>query len=281
MCLITLDAIMESVPRTRWNLTTKLIVAGLVIVGLGALLGSQFVEQDFWSSLLSDAASAFLITGVVSTVYEQFLRRDFISITDNNTQKILDKINLSEQGEELGLVEAVKDSTSYDFGDIIVESETLEILVNDGRTWCSVNSEDLRNRFSDPEKSTKIYLLHPDSEMISVMSRKTGTSEGALQDKIQETLDMLDRLSDENTDLEVYGHHLYNPYSLFVGDSFACLTTYFASRGRRSVPLLKFTKMEGDGFYDQLKDDLEDLSLDAESLTEDPNEEVDGTEDTA
>ena len=45
------------------------------------------------------------------------------------------------------------------------------------------------------------------------------------------------------------------------------MTTYFASRGRRAVPLLQFVQAEGESFYSQLKQDLEALQYDSDDIS--------------
>lgn len=278
--------------RVRWKLTSRIVFAGFIILGLVLLLASQLLASNkpnnFVSLVLNQLATALLVGGLWTGVYETFLRDDFIRINDENTgkllsaaetilesgrqntQTLLNKISVSEQEELLGLVEANSASNKYDYTDLITNSKALVLLLNDGRTWVSNHADQLRRRFADPEKTTKIFLLHPLSPMIPTHARKVGTTTQSLQLKIAETIEMLGTLRTANTSLEVYGHYLYNPYSLFIGDHYAVLTTYFASKGRRTVPMFRFEDQDGqpDCYYKQLKEDVEVLKkFDAEEIS--------------
>ncbi|HTK30703.1 MAG TPA: hypothetical protein VL332_01975 [Candidatus Saccharimonadaceae bacterium] len=258
---------MQSTAKTTWRLRYIIALAALAIAGLLCMFVSTLpAPESFWNRALNSLAAALLIGGSWSCVYEFWLRHDFITMNDENTRRILDRLHLSDREEELGLSEAHIKSDNYDYSDLIGSARNLTILMNDGRTWVSVHNESLRKRLSDPGKRTRVFLLEPDSEMVAVMARKTGTSVDALQSKIRETVERLASLSGAGTTLEVRGHSLYNPYALFMGDEYAIMTPYFAAQARQSVPLFKFKNMAGDCLYKKLVFDMEALVLDSKML---------------
>ena len=215
---------------------------------------------------MSSIAVAVLVGGLWTGAYELWLRQDFIRMNEENTGRILERIRVSDQEEQLGLVEALLDSEKYDYSDLILNSPSLTLLLNDGRTWVSLHNEKLQKRFADSTKTTKVFLLDPESEMVTVMARKTGTSPDALKAKLQETVDMLATASTQHTKLEVCGHSLFNPFALFLGDNYGVITLYFAARGRKAVPLFTFEERMGDCLFKRLRDDVGALRLDARDL---------------
>ena len=50
------------------------------------------------------------------------------------------------------------------------------------------------------------------------------------------------------------------------GEHRSYISPYFISGGRRAVPILKFEALEGDCYYNRIKEDLQALNLDAEDI---------------
>jgi hypothetical protein len=244
-------------------------VSALIILGLVCIIISLTTANSFLSSLFSEIAGVFLIGGSTSIIYEMFARGDFVKINEQNTERILDEIRLSAQTESIGLVQVEEDSTKSDYAYLIENSGILIVVLNDGRTWTSMQAEGLRRRFKDPNKKTIFYLLHPESPMLAILARKVGASVTSLQSKILETVTLLNGLRTEKTQLEIYGHYLFNPHSLLVADQDVYVTPYFISRVRRFPPTYVFRKTEDQtGFYAKAVADLEALRLDSEEISQ-------------
>lgn len=257
----------SSIPRIRWRMGNLLIISILIILGLLFLIVSLFITNDFWQSFCNQLATVLLVAGVWTGIYEMFLRLDFIRITDENSDRVISHLKLSDEFRKLGLDEARADSGGYDFTHLLLHSEELFVVLNTGRTWVSTHSDPLRRRFQDADKKTTVFLLHPDSSMLTVISRKEATPVEGVREKIAEAVQMLNQLKTDDTQLAIYGHHLYNPYSLFLGDAFAVITPYYVSIGRRTVPLFTYLGVETDSYYRNLREDVTTLLHDAQDIS--------------
>jgi len=258
---------MKSSLKEKFNLKNVLTITVIIIVGLIFLILSLTIENHYIKTICDDISSAFLITGVVSILYEIFLRNQFISIIENNSKSIISKITLSKNIDEMGVSNIIDNINDYNFKPLIEESKHLSIVLNDGRTWFSMHIDSFKIRFSDPSKSTHIYLLHPSSEkVLNIMSRKTGTNSKNLQLKIKESVKILNQIIKDETKLKISGHYLFNTFSLFLGDKYACISPYFTSRKRRLLPLIEIMKTSEKGLYDKLQEDIEELKEDSELI---------------
>ena len=222
--------------------------------------------------------SFLIIIFLILYIYNFHLKKDFNNHLTNisnilkgrlkkQTDDIISQFNISKTADSMGLTDIYPDCTNIDFDSLLVNSQKLIILVNDGRTWASVQRDRLRKRFNDPQKETTFFIIHPDSIMIDVLSRKGSIEKDILKQRIIETLQLLNEISVENTKLEILGHHLFNPHSMIVSEDTAILIPYFVSRGGRTVPAMKYVNIDDDEcYYKRLFDDLEKLRMDSQSL---------------
>lgn len=241
--------------------TTQLLI---IIAGMGAI-GSLL---SFQKVIESEDSSNIKID-----IFTENLARD--QTLYGNAGKLLTEVNIIRNEEPLGLVESIFNANKYDYSPLILESQTLQIVLNDGRGWISRHSGALKKRFEDSSKQTTFFLLHPQSTMIRVLAQKVGIREGIeelqvdeLRRKIIDTVELLEQIRLPSTDLKIYGHFLYNPYSLFLGDEYAIVTPYFISRMRQYTPLFKFQdRLNQESYYKELKEDIEALKYDAEEIS--------------
>jgi hypothetical protein len=257
----------------------RTLIASLVfaIIGLVALVISLRIESGFVSSLLRELTTLCLVGGALSTIYELFQRQDYLRAADRGVSRVLarltdvergviERLKIANRAEQVGLSDAGLDVTGYDYGPLLESSSSVTIIVNDGRTWVSTNSARLRKRLHDSSKKTRIILTHPESAMVSVLALKEGSNASAIKNKLAETLLMLSQLKAPHSDLQVFGHFLFNPHSVFLGDSYIVITPYFHGRGRRSVPHLRFDDKAGDCYFKQSREDIDTLLLDAREI---------------
>ncbi len=179
---------------------------------------------------------------------------------------ISDSLALAKGGVSMGLKNITPDSTSYDYGPILLNSQRLVLLVNDGRTWLSVHRDKLRKRFADPNKETTVFLIHPDSHLVRVLARKGSSDVSSVQAKIIESVQLLTEIKTNTTKLEILGHDLFNPFSAVLGDNEAIVMPYFVSRGSRAVPAISYENNGPGCYFSMLEEDLEALRKDARTL---------------
>jgi hypothetical protein len=263
-----------------FRMKTVVVALFFVVAGLVALLVS--IELDEKShpvakSLLREFATISIIGGTLHVTYELFQRIEYVRATEEHTETVLeslertsraifDHLSLAEETLKMGLAAIHPDASNYDYAPMIEHAATLTIVLNDGRTWVSNNAGRLRKRLADPSRKTRFFFLHPQSPMQMVLARKYGSSETALAAKLNETLMMLADVAPPEANLEVFAHNLFNPHSVFIADSHAIISPYFHSRTRRTVPALRFQDTDEGCFFREIREDIDALMLDAETL---------------
>lgn len=233
-----------------WTPTaTALVLLGVGVVGTGVVMFRGYALAGLVGSL-----AALITAGVV------------LLTNTRASDAVSHKLAIAAEATELGLVACIADSTVYDYTGVLCDSRKLVVVLNDGRTWCSVHRDRLRRRLQDTSKETTVFLIHPESEMIPVLARKGSIEPESLKNKIRETLALLDELCVDGSRLEILGHHLFNPHSLVLTETRALLMPYFTSRGGRTVPLFVFEDAGPGSFYGNLVEDVEALRMDADQI---------------
>lgn len=177
--------------------------------------------------------------------------------------KLQENIGSAGGMNELGLVEIRKDSTIYDYTDIIIKPRNLVIILNHGQTWVSLHIDRLRKRLSDPTKETTFFFVHPNSPLVSAVARKASMEPSAFVGKVNETVARINEIKHPQTKVNIYGHYLYNTYSACIGDTEAVITPYYISRGIRTVPSFRFADIGDECVFRELVEDAKRLKLDA------------------
>lgn len=149
----------------------------------------------------------------------------------------------------------------------IVDSRDLMVVMNDGRSWINSNREVLGRRVADGASKTKVVLLHPKSEFIGVLVKKNKKTRVQQIEEIRRSFDVLRAAAANLGNLEIRGHHGFNPFTLILTDRYAFVSPYlFNERG--SLPLLKFSSQVSSGLYQDIREDALKLFDQATSLTE-------------
>lgn len=248
----------------------------IAVATTSIVAGGILATESKFALVLTSLSAAILGSSLVILVLRTSTPRARQDPADSSTASsgaamasvaaIIDRrLQVAEQASKLGLAECVHDSSVYDYTAILVESKSVTILLNDGRTWTSVHRDRLRRRFAG-NGSTTIYLIHPDSAILPVLARKGGIEPEVLRGRIQETLSLLADICGPTTRLEVLGHHLFNPHSLVLSEKRGLVTPYFASRGGRTVPVFAFEDVGQDCHYRQMAADMEALRMDSELM---------------
>lgn len=260
-------------PRSKFPIRLGIF---LLFVGFAFLVAASVAKAP--ALLTISMAGLFLGVGFVTLVYEVFLLRDFEHLSKNNLDRIAtalvelreslgQRFELTKAQNRVGMVDASEDCTTYDYGPLLLDSRALVVVLNDGRTWASVHRDRLRKRFADPSKATTFILCHPESAMLPVLARKGSTTIDVIQSRIAETIQLLLDIKQPETVLELLGHHLFNPFTLVLGDENAIITPYFFSRGGRTVPAMKFQDLGGPCYFRDIVDDVERLRIDARDIS--------------
>lgn len=218
------------------NLIIALI---LVVIGLALLLLQAKMPQteEFWRSVIGNAASAILICGVLGLLQETISKRD-------HTKELRELFCISSAIKDSGLVNIMIDSQLYNYSDLLSTSDVFYAILNDGRGWVTRYDTQLIHRFSTKTKATELFLVDPEGKFADALAQKTGRSLESLQGKIQETLSLLSELylqrSSREGTLRIYLLKNYPTQSIFYTDTIIITTSYQTSSGRNTVPLFEY-----------------------------------------
>lgn len=245
---------------------TTIIFGILVIVAVESLALSST-----WSNVLKSIGTTLLIGGWLGLGYEFLLRKELLDEIDlaidssNHSnklsiEKIERRLNLSKSIEELGLLELGIRESHFDYSQMIVESEELNFVFNDGRTWFSNHESDLHKRSEKRSAKTHIILIHPESLFLDALSVKVDMKPDEIRAKTQETVRMLSRMPWSDGDLRVYGHPLPTAFSLVMNEHQAVFIPYQMSRKAEKIPCFVFQSSCPDGFYHAIKRDVREIA---------------------
>lgn len=147
---------------------------------------------------------------------------------------------------------------------LLATSEHLLIVMNDGRSWIDGYREQLEKR-AKANKPTSIALIHPRSDFIPTLIRKNGKNRITQLDELRRSFEIILRLRSYSTSIEVRGHHLFNPYSVFINENQAVIMPYFFNEAGE-LPVLTFSNTGSDSMYERYRDDAERLFDNSEPL---------------
>ncbi|MEW6077650.1 MAG: hypothetical protein AB1724_07560 [Thermodesulfobacteriota bacterium] len=281
------------IPKLHFRYKYMLVIIVVLIVGLVLLILSQNISIDqltqngtFWKLLFEHLATAMLVGAFTGGLYEYFLRKEFLNVTEKQTQticecvsqlgeeaksrseKIADFIAANREQRELGVSHCFNEAQQFDFTNIIETPKSLTIVLNDGRTWIGNHYENFVNRFqNDDGKETTFILMHPNSPAIQLHATKVGSTVQGIRIRIAETVNLLKSANSKQKPLRIVGHQLYNTMSVFLGDNDVVLTPYFLAKIRKTPPVFTFVDTGKESFYQKAKQDIESLLRDCTDIS--------------
>lgn len=152
---------------------------------------------------------------------------------------------------------------------MLMNSETVYIVLNDGRGWIDSNRDLLEARSTVPNQKTYILVLHPRSDFLPILVKKNHKLLEAQIDEILRTYRVVEGLRSKHGDsFEIRGHDLFNPFSLFLGDDEAYVMPYFLNEAGQ-LPVCIFQKTGKDGsLYERYSTDVKTRFRHARVLSE-------------
>jgi len=250
-----------------WKIKGLIFSLILVIIGL-VLTWYTSKKDEQLVSFVSQIGSIFLITGAWSILYEIFLRAQFIEIIESRVSKVTNLIELAKQEKSFGLISIFSKSDQYDLHKFLLNNKALFVLLNDGRSWISVHAPTIESRLAKEDLTTTFILTHPKSDMVKVLAKKQEMSESDIRNKIKQFICSIKALPGYSpSKIQILGHYLYNPHSVFLGDERAIVTPYHASAGRRFVPLYIFENKGINSYYYSIGQDIDYLVKQSEDIS--------------
>lgn len=254
------------IPEHKKIYRLKNIVLALtfLVVGIGITFFATLLENsNLWfsnaDSWLLSIGQAILIGGMLNLAYEVYLREDIIYMNDLSSDRVINVIKIDKNISHLGLVNVFPDSRRINFSKFLLNSKEITLLLNDGRTWFSNHEADLEKRIKNPELTTNVILVHPESEFVPVLADKVDTSSDRLKDKIEESVEMLKRLITSDSRLKIYGHLAPTTGSIFISEEYAYLCPYPMARKADAIPTYLYKISNEDCYYNTLKRDTDEI----------------------
>ena len=258
-------------------------------MGLGAAIWAQSLDAGWGKDLLSSLSHTLLVAGLLSVIYEFFLRQEILQMVKKRVdelqasisaemksieatireenQFIQKYINLSESIKTLGLSLVAPSSSKFDYSELFNGDSPLYIVMNDGRTWASFHSASLAKRFKDSRKKTVFIVIHQESPFLAVLCQKVKSTREGLQAKINETIQNLKGYGADVDCLEVYGHQLPTTYSLVLNKNLAVLTPYPMAEKAEDIPAYVYRNTGPDAYYASIWKDVEALLKSTDGTT--------------
>lgn len=252
------------------------ILVFLIVSVTLLFFNERWVKDDFIYNLLMTMAISGLTTGLYSIMSAVIERKNMAEILQSEKQEITEILESEKQGvmdilqscfyianrcQKYGLKDIDKqfplenEKIKSDF----IESETVYILMNDGKSFFSSQGELLKKRYSEDGKETNIVLLNYEQEdTMSVLTRKNGhdNKPDYYKDKIKEVIDYhLRKVEKSDTHLlNIYLNSNYNTLAMIVTDNYAMISLFRVSSGKDEVPHLIFDKSGAE--YERIRNDV-------------------------
>ncbi len=216
-----------------------IIASILIIVALISMVYKASLEAD--SALipyLSDFNSALLVGGLLSMLFKIFQDKE----SESTLRRLL---RIHDSVDDLGLEEIMPEVQAYNFTNIIQNSDSLVVVMNDGLRWVGNNTVALQERFSK-KSTTEIFTVDPTSSFVSILAAKTSTTEDDLKKKIKDTWARIEDAYNKSTkkgDLIIYSLKTYPTKSIFITENILVETPYQTASGRASIPVFVYKKV--------------------------------------
>lgn len=290
----------DSDPSARFKINAWILfaaaaffVVGLILlfiaIQLPPTLGEgETTKPNYFAQGMSQLATILIISGVWSAVYDFLVRREFIRILDQDSEKITanltqkiesiryervaqiaeltQQIAKSDEDRQLGMRMTWANCKDINFKSFLNSGDQLDIVMNDGQWWLSSNHANIEQRFLMKGGTTRVFLVDPKSIFIDILASKVGRSAVELGSRIKKTVDELQAIDRPDHNLEIYFHNLYNPYSLFLSNKGAFLTFYYFSTMRIVSPAFWFEPAGEDCQVERFKKDIEQLISDSAQI---------------
>ena len=153
-----------------------IIASILIIIALISMVyKASLPTASLLTPYLSDFNSALLVGGLLSILFKIFQDKE----SESTLRRLL---RIHDSVDDLGLKEIMPEVQAFNFTDIIQNSDSLVVVMNDGLRWVGNNTVALQNRFSK-KSITEIFTVDPQSNFVSILAAKTSTTEADLQKK--------------------------------------------------------------------------------------------------
>lgn len=241
----------RSLEKTRTNLQALIVV--LLQIGISALCywGASWTDTHSYptfSRALYFIAGTLLATGVLSVVWELYLRRSF-------TAEVLSAANISVDLRDAGLTKIEFDGTCLPWSDLFEGANELDLLFSHASSWRGTYEARLKRIAEKCPGKVRVFLPDPDNDaVVSELSARFGKTTQAMKDKI------LAAKSDfQQMGIRVFLLSIAPTYSAYrFGDS---LIVAFYSHTKEKAYVPHFVCSRGGKLFEFVSTQLNELSI--------------------
>ena len=115
----------------------------------------------------------------------------------------------------------------FDYRALILDSERLTVILNDGRSWVDTNRELLRQRLSKQGRSTRFCFVGPNSPYLDLLIKKNGKARSSQIDELRRSVSVISEITSDLSDVEILGHDRPSPYCMFLSEAQAVVHPYY------------------------------------------------------
>lgn len=158
------------------NFKKNHIIVALVLALVGIILFvlSEFIKNLILKNVISEIASAILISGILGVIDAYLLKESLIEL-------ILDKIKVKEEVNRTGLEELVPGITEINYRYYFKNAKkNIDIVHIYGKTWTNNNIDQITDRVLRKNCKVRVILLNPDSKFVPALEEHFKYDKGEL-----------------------------------------------------------------------------------------------------
>jgi hypothetical protein len=237
------------------------IIAILVLSVIPSLLGCP----EPWKSILSDLGiSAFILLTI-----SRYIDKTLNTHTNTEIKQLISKqFPMLVEFEKIGLLKTIYNNHMMPNNIDIVNTDSLIIIMNDGKNFITNNSNELCKRFKMPLKQTKLILLNDNSDSEKSLCQRHAKEQNHYKNKINDTIQMVQgylRNSPPEHKLEIYKYDYNFPLSVVFTSEVAIVGTYRNSTGKFDAPPSYIYSANGTEYLN-IKEDIKRLIEDSKKI---------------
>ena len=246
----------------------------LVIISICLLWISSTYQQhsQIWlGNVLPAFASVIATSGVFSLMYEIFIRRQ-------QTDFVLESIELKESIIEAGIVNVYSNYLDFDFSKAIKHSHSIRLFVLYAAVWLNRYTIEIKDYITQENHSLTLCVPSLDNNFIRPLSIQFGYSEEDVRRKISESISLMVRPAlkkqlGKGSKLKIYMHSARPSYSMYQFDDVVLVGNYYCSNARRRAPMFVFKDKPG-SLFEEFNSDLSQVISDNSQVVYDSEEDI-------
>lgn len=256
----------KRLPKITWWKTYVFVLACLVLA-LSTLWGAESVSSahPVIHGMLAAIGEAFLISGTISVIADQLVRRDISNFW-------LDAVGIEKSIREAGLKEIKSSFHNFDFSPLFRSAKEIDVCFIYASAWLSYNVNSIKDFLSRDGGRLRVCLLDDGAAVVPPLADSFGYEAKDLQDRIlksvaelQSCVDDLRKCAKLKGQLLIYKHTRPPRYSYYRFDETLLLVSYNNARGRPDVPVFVF-RDSSMGVTKFLTDDFEKVVTEHSTL---------------